>query len=79
MLQTAKSAQEGSSFISFFIRSSPCGSRPETKMKTIGHAVTCHILNISWNLKLSHSVTCTKTLLKGPKGQGILKIELFPG
>ena len=48
-------------------------------MKIIGHAITYHILIFSWNPNRSHSMTCTKMSLKGPKRQEILKIELLPG
>ena len=58
---------------------SSCGSQPKRKMKTIGHAITCHIPIFSWNPNRSHSMTRTKMSLKGPKRQGILKIELLPG
>ena len=48
-------------------------------MKIIGHAITSHILIILWNPNIGHSMTCTKASLKGPKRQGIIKIELVPG
>ena len=76
MFQTAKSTEKRSSFISLSFPS--CGPRPE-KIKTIGHAITCHILIISWNPNTSHSMTWAKTYIKRSKRQGILKIELFPG
>ena len=77
ILQTAKITQERSSSIS--LSTSLCGLRPKSKMKTIGHAITCRILIVSWNPNISYSMTCTETSLKGPKRQRILKIELFPG
>ena len=46
-------------------------------MKTIGHTITCLILIISWNPNISHSMTGTKTSLKGLNRQGTRKIEFF--
>ena len=65
------------SFIS--LNTSLCGPRQKSKMKTTEYEITCHILIIPWNPNISHCMTSTKTLLKGPQRQGMLKIELFPG
>lgn len=67
--------KNGSSFIGL---STPrCRSLQQSKIKTIGHAITCHILILSCNSNIRHSMNCPKFWRKGPKLLKILKTEHF--
>ena len=54
-----------------------CLLQVQSKIKTIGHAITCRSLIFSCNSKISHSMTYRKFRRKGPKLLKILKTEHF--
>ena len=54
-----------------------CRLWSQSKIKSIGHATTCEILNISRNSVIIHSLTIPKSWRNGPKRLKILNSEHF--
>ena len=68
--QTVKNTKRWSWLIG--MSTSPCRPWSQSKIKTIGHAIICHILIISCNSHVSYSMTCPQF---SRKGANLLKLE----